>query len=102
MSGGKEAILDVRRPGQPSDQDPERILVGHSGNICALDVCPSGTHYVVSGSWDASARLWDVEKGEEMALLEGHEAAVWAVLAFDRNMVITGELFGTTFLMTDQ
>lgn len=31
-------------------QDPIYSLIGHSDNVCALDVTPSG--YIVSGSWD--------------------------------------------------
>jgi len=33
--------------------------------------------------------IWDVEKGEPVATLEGHEASVWAVLAYDQDTVIT-------------
>ena len=31
-------------------QDPIYSLIGHSDNVCALDVSPSG--HIISGSWD--------------------------------------------------
>ena len=91
VSGGKDAIIDVREPGRPPDANAERMLLGHEGNVCALDVClETEPPYVVSGSWDASARIWDIAKGESTATLEGHEGSVWAVLAYDKETVITG------------
>lgn len=66
--------------------------MGHEGNVCALDVSPDAHDpYIISGSWDASARIWDLERGESKAVLEGHEGSVWAVLAFDKSTVITGQ-----------
>jgi len=91
VSGGKEAIIDVRQPDQPPESAAERLLLGHQGNICALDVSvDTQDPYIISGSWDASARIWDFEKGESKASLEGHDGSVWAVLAFDKSTVITG------------
>ncbi|KAI9726949.1 MAG: hypothetical protein M1828_000297 [Chrysothrix sp. TS-e1954] len=90
ISGGKDTIIDVRQTGRPPDQDAERLLVGHEGNVCSLDFCKDPkTPYLASGSWDASARIWNVEKGETVATLEGHQGSVWAVLAYDRQHVIT-------------
>lgn len=81
----------MREPGQPPDSDPYRLLLGHQGNVCALDVGPdTKVPWVISGSWDASAMIWDVEKGEAVVTLEGHQASVWAVLAYDQDTVITG------------
>lgn len=69
------------------------MLLGHQGNVCALDAFADGAvSYVVSGSWDSSAKVWDVNKGESTATLEGHEGSVWAVLGFDRERIVTGEI----------
>ncbi|KAI4223553.1 MAG: hypothetical protein L6R36_005322 [Xanthoria steineri] len=89
ISGGKETIIEVREPGREPDKDAEALLLGHAHNVCALDVSQNGT-YVVSGSWDSSARVWTVGKWECDALLEGHQGSVWAVLAFDKDTIITG------------
>ncbi|CAL8577179.1 WD repeat protein Lub1 [Xanthoria parietina] len=89
ISGGKDTIIEVREPGREPDKDAEALLLGHAHNVCALDVSQDGT-YVVSGSWDSSARVWTVGKWECDALLEGHQGSVWAVLAYDRDTIITG------------
>ncbi len=84
ISGGKDTIIEVRQPGRPPDSDPEGLLLGHQGNVCALDVSPDRKRpYIVSGSWDSSARIWSVSKGESTAELEDHQGSVWAVLAYD-------------------
>ena len=91
-AGGKDTIIEVREPGKPPDADAERMLLGHEGNVCALDVCTDPkTPYLVSGSWDCSAMVWDIAKGESTATLEGHSASVWAVLAFDSSTIVTGD-----------
>ncbi|KAL8809387.1 MAG: hypothetical protein Q9200_003454 [Gallowayella weberi] len=89
VSGGKDTVIEVRRPGRQPDKDAEALLLGHAHNVCALDVSQDGT-YIVSGSWDSSARVWTVGKWECVALLEGHHASVWAVLAYDKDTIITG------------
>jgi len=69
------------------------MLLGHQGNVCALDVWQNEKAdgvWLVSGSWDASACVWDVERGEQISTLEGHEASVWAVLAYGEDRIITG------------
>ena len=90
VSGGKDTIIEVRQPGKPPEENAEALLLGHSHNVCALDVSPAGD-FVVSGSWDGSARIWGVGKWECEAVLEGHEGSVWTVLAWDRKTIITGE-----------
>ena len=79
----------MRQPGKPPDENAEGLLLGHAHNVCALDVCvESGV--IVSGSWDGTARIWRIGKWECEALLEGHGGSVWSVLAYEKNMVITG------------
>lgn len=89
VSGGKDQIIDVRQPGKGLDDDAEALLIGHGNNVCALDVSQDGK-YIVSGSWDFEARLWEVGKWGDSLVLPGHEASVWAVLAYDSNTIITG------------
>ena len=91
MSGGKDTIIEVRQPGKPPDENAEALLLGHAHNVCALDVSPKN-EFIVSGSWDATARVWRVGKWECETLLEGHEGSVWTVLAFDPNTIITGKI----------
>jgi phospholipase A-2-activating protein len=90
VSGGKDAIIEVKGLRKTPDAHAERLLVGHQHNVCALDVSPDGK-WIVSGSWDASARVWSSDKWECVAELVEHEASVWAVLAFDKDTIITGK-----------
>jgi phospholipase A-2-activating protein len=89
VSGGKDQIIDVRRPSKNLDDDADALLIGHGNNVCALDVSEDG-RYIVSGSWDMEARLWEVGKWGESTVLQGHTASVWAVLAYDSDTIITG------------
>ena len=89
VSGGKDTIIEVRELGKSPDEHAERLLTGHAHNVCTLDVSPDGT-WIVSGSWDGSARVWSVGKWQCDAVLEGHQASVWCVLAYDKDTIITG------------
>lgn len=53
---------------------------GHGGPVRALAVAPDG-RIALSGSFDTSAILWDIERGLAMAVLRGHESSVNAALA---------------------
>lgn len=89
VSGGRDTIIDVRKPSASKEDNAERLLVGHAHNVCTLDVTPGGK-YIVSGGWDAQARVWAVGKWETEFMLTGHDVSVWAVLALDENTIITG------------
>ena len=91
VSGGKDSIIEVREPGKDHSENAERLLMGHAHNVCALDVSPDGS-WLVSGSWDGTARVWSVGKWECEAVLEGHQGSVWGVLAYDKGTIITGPL----------
>jgi phospholipase A-2-activating protein len=88
VSGGKDTVIEVREPSKAPDDNAERLLLGHSHNVCALDVDPAGK-YIVSGSWDSEARVWPVGKWECESVLRPHEGSVWGVLAYDSETVIT-------------
>ncbi|PLB53751.1 PFU-domain-containing protein [Aspergillus steynii IBT 23096] len=89
LSAGQDTIIEARQPGKASDDNADAMLLGHASNVCALDVSSEGG-WVVSGSWDSTARLWRVGKWETDVVLEDHQGSVWAVLAYDKDTVITG------------
>lgn len=70
--------------------DPATVLTGHSENVCALATgsSPSGERWLVSASWDKTAKVWR-EDGACVATLKGHEMAVWAVLVLPSGQVVT-------------
>ncbi|KAF3189365.1 hypothetical protein TWF225_003095 [Orbilia oligospora] len=84
ISAGQESLIDVRPPGYLGP-DAAYLLIGHSGNVCSLDV--HGTT-IISGSWDKTAIVW--QNWEKKYVLEGHTAAVWAVMAVSDTEFITG------------
>lgn len=88
-SGGKDQIIDVRQPGKSVEDNADALLIGHGNNVSALDVSQDGS-FIVSGGWDMEARVWQVGKWGESTILGEHGAAVWAVLAYDSNTIITG------------
>lgn len=91
FSGGQDTIIEAKQPGKSVGDNADAMLLGHAHNVCSLDVCPEGG-WIVSGSWDASARLWKLGHWETDVVFEGHQGSVWAVLAYDKDTVITGKL----------
>jgi len=64
-------------------------LIGHGGMVRAVDVSPDG-HWVVTASFDFTARLWDFGTQAEVAVLDAHEGPVTgAVFAPDGKHVVT-------------
>lgn len=51
--------------------DCTTVLEGHEGEISKAVFNPQGTK-VLSASFDRTARLWDVESGKMLQVLEGH------------------------------
>lgn len=90
LSGGKDTIIEVKSPSRQSTDNAERLLIGHSHNVCTIDVSPEGK-YVVSGGWDGQGRVWNLEKWETEFTLGGHDGkAVWSTIAIDETTVATG------------
>ncbi|TGJ79245.1 hypothetical protein E0Z10_g9512 [Xylaria hypoxylon] len=89
ISSGADTIIDVRPVTAGPSDNAERLLIGHAQNVCALAVVP-GSKFVVSGSWDSTARVWNVANWETEVVLEGHEGSVWDVLPLSERLIVTG------------
>ena len=59
--------------------DSKGDLVGHGGMVRAIDVSADG-RYIISGSFDYTARLWDFSDQSEIAVLEAHQGPVTSVI----------------------
>lgn len=91
IAGGRDAIIEARQPSKLPQDNADALLLGHAGNVCALDVSEDGKS-IVSGSWDTEARIWQVGQWETSVTLRGHTASVWAVCYYDKETILTGTL----------
>lgn len=56
----------------------KRALKGHSHIVQDCQLTPDG-RYALSGSWDKTLRLWNIEDGECVTRFDGHEGDVMSV-----------------------
>ncbi len=87
----------VNRWPLPDLGDPalRRVLTGHTDGVEAVAVAPDGS-WLVTGSRDGTARIWDVPTGQRRATLTGHTDGVEAVaVAPDGSWLVTGSRDGT-------
>lgn len=76
--GGKDAVIYLLGThdtfAKPGEDFGKYQLPGHQGNVCSLDY---RDNVLVSGSWDCTAKAWDLLRFEVKHDLVGHLASVW-------------------------
>ncbi|KAF7669011.1 hypothetical protein LDENG_00264030 [Lucifuga dentata] len=83
-TGGNDHNICVFILDQPQ---PLFTLKGHKNTVCTLSSGTFGT--LLSGSWDTTAKVWLGEKC--MMTLQGHSAAVWAVVILsEQGLMLSG------------
>ena len=55
-----------------------RLIRGHAGTVADVAFSPDGT-VIVTGSYDGTARTWEVATGRPLVTFAGHDGAVYAV-----------------------
>ncbi|XP_053485199.1 phospholipase A-2-activating protein [Ictalurus furcatus] len=84
VTGGNDHNICVFSLDRP---DPLFTLKGHKNTVCTLSAGKFGT--LLSGSWDTTAKVWLSDKC--MMTLQGHTAAVWAVVILpEQGLMLTG------------
>ena len=72
-----------------------RTLQGHTDGVMCLQFSETLTHpsfpVLITGSYDRTARVWNLETGTEVHCLSGHTRAIRA-LQFDECKLITGSM----------
>jgi len=86
-----------KRRGRFSDSRPKLVVqLGHSSTVASLALTADG-RYVATGSFDKTAKLWEVESGKEIRTFSGHSDAVCSVvLGADGMYLATGGEDATT------
>ena len=77
---------------RPVPSPPVRLatLTGHSDIVTAVSFSPNG-RYIVTGSYDGTAKVWNAATGKEIRTLEGHGGAVTAAgFSADSFLIVTG------------
>lgn len=68
-----------------------RVLEGHTDEVSAVAVTPDGRR-AVSGSYDNTVRVWDLVRGQCMAIFTCDAAVLCC--AIERDRIVAGDLFG--------
>jgi WD40 repeat protein/serine/threonine protein kinase/DNA-binding XRE family transcriptional regulator len=77
---------------------PRRIFAGHSDAVQSVAIAPDGAT-VLTGSLDRTARLWDLQTGQELRQFVGHSDGITSVaFAPDGATILTGSLDTTSRL----
>lgn len=89
ISGGQDTIIEARRPASTAESNADGLMVGHTNQVSSLDV-NTEEGWIVSGSWDGTAKLWRIGQWEPEVDFPGHQGTVWAVVAYSKETVVTG------------
>jgi WD40 repeat protein len=67
-----------------------QVLVGHVNTVWPISFSPDG-NYVVTGSMDTTAKIWDLRANKLLRTLKGHTAGVNAtIFSKDGSLLLTG------------
>lgn len=95
LSGSRDKTLlvwDLAAEGKGENElgAPKRELTGHGHNISDLVMSFDG-QFALSGSWDGSLRLWDLNTGNTTRRFVGHTKDVLSVaFSADNRQIVSG------------
>ncbi|KAG7666091.1 DOA1 [[Candida] subhashii] len=85
-SGGQDAMIYLNDVYHGKDTEGKYQLIGHEGNVCALDYSQGE---LISSSWDSTAKVWDLDSFSVKYDLRGHESSVWDCKIIDQGHYLT-------------
>ncbi|XP_026494267.1 WD repeat-containing protein 37 [Vanessa tameamea] len=96
--GGEESLGEGDRP--EVLRTPLIELTGHMGVVVAADWLTGGDH-VITASWDRTANLYDVETGDCLQILTGHDHELTHASAHHNSRLVVTASRDTTFRLWD-
>jgi TIR domain/APAF-1 helical domain/WD domain, G-beta repeat len=75
-----------------------RTLEGHSSSVRGVAITADGRR-AVSASYDNTLRVWDLESGKELALLEADGATTSCAFSLDGQRIVAGDASGRVHLL---
>ena len=90
-SRDKTVIVWMLTPGGDSEGCgfPRRALRGHSHFVEDVVISSDG-QFALSGSWDSTLRLWDINSGKTTRRFVGHTKDVLSVaFSFDNRQIVS-------------
>ncbi|QIW94751.1 hypothetical protein AMS68_000269 [Peltaster fructicola] len=103
-SGGEEDLAPKKRPWKDVYRDrfkvgtawkygrcSTKVFKGHTNGVMCLQF---DDNILITGSYDSTAKVWDINTGQEIRTLKGHTSGI-RCLQFDDTKLMTGSLDGT-------
>ncbi|PAV83984.1 hypothetical protein WR25_21859 [Diploscapter pachys] len=81
-------------------KSPLLKLTGHTAPVVGCDWLP-GSNQLISASWDRTANIYDVEKGDILNILTGHEAELNHCSAHSSQKLVVTSSKDSTFRLWD-
>ncbi|KAJ2953293.1 hypothetical protein O0L34_g877 [Tuta absoluta] len=100
LEGGGEESLGEGGDRPEVLRTPLCELIGHMGVVVAADWLAGGDH-VITASWDRTANLYDVETGECLQILTGHDHELTHASAHHSSRLVVTASRDTTFRLWD-
>ena len=89
FSGGKDKrIIYMDNEGNPLGEYYGENN-GHTGTVCSISQSKCNPNIFISGSWDTTTIMWDINQQVSLNVLQGHAYAV-TVLALPNSNYVTG------------
>jgi dynein assembly factor with WDR repeat domains 1 len=77
-------------------------LQGHENEISKISFNPQGNK-IITASSDKTCRLWSVDTGNDLQVLEGHEDEIFScAFNYEGDTIITGSKDNTCRIWKDQ